>query len=95
MRMFLLIRLDDPLVLQRLFRRRSIRWIRLNERADESFRIDGNVLPVAVVAARGEKVSPRRGRRSEGEYEQLDLRFDAFFDQEVGFVCSEGDVAAE
>jgi hypothetical protein len=52
MRMFFLRRLNKPLVLQRLLRRRAVVRIRLNEGTNEGFGFGGDVLPVAVVAAR-------------------------------------------
>ena len=49
--MLLIESVDDPLVLERLFCCRTIARIRLDERADECFRVVGNVFPVLVVTA--------------------------------------------
>lgn len=58
------VRIDEPLVLESLLRRRAVPGIRLDQRADEGLGVVRDVLPVLVVAVgRVWSVRMHAGRR--------------------------------
>lgn len=89
------VRVDEPLVLESLFRRRAVPGIRLDQRADEGLGVVRDVLPVLVVAV-GRVWSVRMPQDSLclGS-SQFELAGAAFLDELLGFGRAERDVPAK